>query len=123
MTTILMKSDPDRAALWKQIFNQRAPDLEFRAWPHIGDPQDITCLLTWDVPADLRAQFPNIEVVYAIGAGIDHIDLSAIPADVGLVRMVEPGIQASMNEYVVMSVLSAHRQMVGYINQQRDRAW
>ena len=118
-----MKSDPDRAALWKQIFNERAPDIDFRAWPNVGDPRDITCLLTWDVPTNLRDEFPNIELVYAIGAGVDHIDLSTIPTDVDLVRMMEPGIQASMNEYVLMSVLCAHRNLVEYINQSRDSVW
>jgi glyoxylate/hydroxypyruvate reductase A len=118
-----MKSDPARAALWKQIFNERAPDLDFRASPHVGDPHDVKCLLTWDVPSNVREQFPNIEVIYAIGAGVDHIDLTSIPRDVHLVRMIEPGIQADMNHYVVMSVLNAHRQMVGYINQQRDGVW
>jgi len=123
MTTILMKSDAARAALWKQIFNERAPEIDFRTWPEIGDADDVTCLLTWDVPAKIREQFPNLEVVYAIGAGVDHIDPSSIPRDVHLVRMVEPGIQTSMNEWVLMAVLSAHRQLVGYIDQQRRAGW
>jgi glyoxylate/hydroxypyruvate reductase A len=37
--------------------------------------------------------------------------------------MVEPGIQTSMNEWVLMAVLSAHRQLVGYIDQQRRGVW
>ena len=123
MTTILMKSDAARAALWKQIFNDRAPEIDFRTWPEIGDADDVTCLLTWDVPAKIREQFPNLEIVYAIGAGVDHIDPSSIPRDVHLVRMVEPGIQTSMNEWVLMAVLSAHRQLVGYIDQQQRAVW
>jgi glyoxylate/hydroxypyruvate reductase A len=123
MTVVFMKSEPDRAAAWKRIFNERAPWIEFRAFPDVGSAREVTCLLTWDVPADLSEQFPSLEILYAIGAGVDHIDLRSIPKHVDLVRMVEPGIRAGMNEYVVMAVLGAHRDLVAYVAQMDERKW
>ncbi len=123
MTVIIMKADPARAAQWKAIFNEEAPDIDFRIWPDAGDGGDIDCLLTWDIPDGLRESFPNLKVVHAIGAGVDHIDLTSIPDNVPLVRMVEPGIQAAMNEWAVMAILMSHRRMVDYGIQQRSSVW
>jgi glyoxylate/hydroxypyruvate reductase len=37
--------------------------------------------------------------------------------------MIEPGLSAGMAEYVCWAVLSLHRDLVGYLDQQRRRVW
>jgi glyoxylate/hydroxypyruvate reductase A len=62
-------------------------------------------------------------VLFSSGAGIDHIDFSAIPPQVQVVRMVEPGIINGMIEYVTMSVLALHRDLFDYVRMQPSGAW
>jgi glyoxylate/hydroxypyruvate reductase A len=57
-----------------------------------------------------------------VGAGIDHIDLSVVPEHIPIVRMVEPGLVDGMVEYVTMSVLAIHRNLIEYMRAPRWKA-
>lgn len=120
---LLYKSDPARGAEWAKILAQKAPDLSFRIWPEIGDPRDIRYFAAWMPPDDLMTQFPNLELLISVGAGVDHLDLSKLPLGLPIARMVEPGIVDGMVEYVSMAVLGLHRDLIDYAAQQRDEVW
>jgi len=117
------KADPNRAALWVQLFARQAPQVPFRVWPNVGDPKDVRFLAAWLPPDDLAATFPNLEVLFSVGAGVDQLNLAQIPDDVKLVRMIEPALVATMAECVSFAVLALHRDMPMYLSQQRERVW
>lgn len=121
--TFLYKADRIRGAQWAQLFEQRAPDLPFHIWPDHGDPLAVRYLAAWEPPAALATTFPNLEILFCTGAGVDHFDLSAVPASVPVVRMIEPGIAAGMVEYVTLSVLALHRDWFEYSRQQQQGRW
>ena len=120
---LLYKSDPARGAEWATILAQKAPDLSFRIWPEIGDPTEVRYFAAWMPPDDLMTQFPNLELLISVGAGVDHLDLSKLPPNLPVVRMVEPGIVDGMVEYVSMAVLGLHRDLIDYAAQQRGEIW
>jgi glyoxylate/hydroxypyruvate reductase A len=121
--SILYRSDAPRAAAWARYFAEQAPELEFRVWPDAGDLREVEYLIAWQVPADFIAQMPNLKVLFSSGAGIDHVDLSAVPPHVPLVRMVEPGIVNGMVEYVSLAVLALHRDFFDYVEHKAARTW
>ena len=67
----LYKADPARGAQWAKRFAQKAPDLPFHIWPDLGNPAAIRYLAAWQPPEDPTRTFPNLEVVFSVGAGID----------------------------------------------------
>jgi glyoxylate/hydroxypyruvate reductase A len=117
--TILYKADPERGRQWAGHFAQKAPDVPFRVWPDIG----VRYLAAWQPPADVMRTFPNLEVIFSVGAGIDQFDLAGVPPHVAVVRMTEPGIVEGMVEYVTQAVLTIHRDLFDYAAQQRERVW
>jgi glyoxylate/hydroxypyruvate reductase A len=121
--SFLYKADPARGARWAQLFAERAPEIDFHIWPSAGDPSRVRYLAAWEPPENLAATFPNVEVVFSVGAGVDQFDLSRIPAHVPVVRMIESGLVAGMVEYVTLAVLAAHRDWLSYIAQQRQGLW
>ena len=123
MTSFVYKSDPVRGRQWAEVFAREAPELSFRIWPDIGDPAEVRFLATWEPPADIRAMFPNLELLFSSGAGVDQFDLAALPPDLPVLRMVEPGIIHGMVEYVSWAVLALHRDMLQYQRQQRHALW
>ncbi|ABE36613.1 D-isomer specific 2-hydroxyacid dehydrogenase, NAD binding domain protein [Paraburkholderia xenovorans LB400] len=120
--TLLYKADPVRGALWAERFAQLAPQIPFRVWPDLGDPAAIRYLVAWQ-PGDLALTLPNLDVVFSVGAGVDQLDLSQIPAHLPVVRMIEPGIVDGMVEYVTEAVLAIHRDLFDYALQQQARVW
>ena len=121
--SFVYKSDPVRGRQWAEVFARAAPQLPFHIWPEIGDPLQVRFLAAWEPPADIREVFPNLQVLFSSGAGVDQFDLSKLPADLPVVRMVEPGIINGMVEYVSWAVLALHRDMLQYRRQQRRAQW
>jgi glyoxylate/hydroxypyruvate reductase A len=121
--TFLYKANATRGQEWARFFAARAPDLPFRLWPDVGDPAQIRYLAAWMPPDNIAATFPNLELVFSVGAGVDQFDVSRLPPHVPLIRMLEPGIAESMVEYVTMAVLALHRDLVHFIAQQREQTW
>jgi glyoxylate/hydroxypyruvate reductase A len=120
---LLYKADPVRGEHWKRLFAEHAPDIEWRAWPDIGDPQDIRYLAAWQAPDDLETALPNLEVLFALSAGVDQLDLAKLPTNLPVVRLLDPGITRGMCEYATFAVLSLHRDMLRYRQQQMARCW
>lgn len=121
-TAFVYKADPVRGRVWAEIFARQAPQLDFRIWPEIGDPAEVRYLAAWEPPADIRTQFPKLDVLFSSGAGVDQFRFDELPADLPVVRMVEPGIIKGMVEYVSWAVLSLHRDMPAYQRQQREHS-
>jgi glyoxylate/hydroxypyruvate reductase A len=120
---ILYRSDAARGAAWSRYFAEHAPDLDFRVWPDAGNLDHIEYLIAWQAPREFIASLPRLKVLFSSGAGVDHVDFTAVPPHVPLVRMVEPGIINGMVEYVSLAVLALHRDFFDYVAQKAARSW
>ncbi len=119
---VAYKSDPVRGAIWHDIFTREAPDLRLLDWAPEGEAADAPYLVAWTPPGDLPRAMPNLDVLFCIGAGIDHLPVHDLPQAVQVVRMVDPNLTASMVEYVVMAVLALHRDLPFYPDRAGCRA-
>jgi glyoxylate/hydroxypyruvate reductase A len=119
----LYKADPVRGAEWARLFASRAPHLPFHVWPDTGDPQRVRYLAAWTLPDAIERRFPNLELVFSTGAGVDQFDLAQVPQHIPVVRLAEPGVVAGMVEYATMAVLALHRDLPTYLQQQRRGQW
>lgn len=119
----LFKSSAERGTVWAGAFARLLPDMPFRTWPDVGDADDIRYLAAWTVTRDLLAGLPNLEVLFSVGAGVDQLDLSQVPPQVTVVRMVEPGLTDGMVQYATFATLALHREMLDYGQAQTDHRW
>lgn len=118
---VLYLSDAARGRIFADVFGERAPDLAF----HIGsapDPATVEYLITWTPRPDLSL-YPRLRLIFSIGAGVDQFAMADLPPQVGVVRMLDPGIARQMQEMAVMAVLAMHRDLPAYLAQARDGVW
>ena len=58
-TIFLYKSDPVRGRQWAEVFRRRAPGIDFRIWPDIGDAAQVRFLAAWEPPAGPGRALPE----------------------------------------------------------------
>lgn len=121
--SFLFLGDMGRAAKMRAVFEAEAPDIAFHDRENPGDPATIRYLATWTPPADLATLYPDLDLVFSTGAGVDQFDMTLLPPHVGLVRLVAQHLIDGMVEYVCGAVLSLHRDFFAYARAQRDVVW
>ena len=70
------------------------------------------------------AKFPNLRFVQSLWAGVDGLlGDPALPQNITLARLVDPGMAQSMAEGAIAAVLYLHRQFPAYLQQQASHTW
>lgn len=121
--TFLILSYPERVATFARMFQQDLPEVAFAGDASAVDPAEVRYLMTWDFPPDLETRFPNLELIFSTGAGIDQVVNAPLPPRARLVRMVESGVTTMVRDYCVMAVLALHRDLPAFLQQQREKVW
>ncbi len=92
----------------------------------LGEPFDrarIRYALSWRHPPGALADLPNLQVIFSLGAGVDHLFADPALPEKPIVRVVDPDLRDRMSEWVVMHALIHLRQLRRYERQQRERVW
>jgi glyoxylate/hydroxypyruvate reductase A len=87
------------------------------------DRASIRYALSWRHPPAALARLPNLEAIFSLGAGVDHLLADPALPDRPIVRVVDPDLTDRMSEWVVMHALAHLRQLRRYERQQRERIW
>src|SRR5579864_516124 len=109
---------------WKARFDAVCHDRRVVRLPETGlDPADIHYAAVWKpVPGEL-AGFPNLKVIFNLGAGVDALMADSTLPDVPLVRVAVDDLTGRMTEYVVLHVLMHHRQEPYLRASQQTKRW
>jgi glyoxylate/hydroxypyruvate reductase A len=94
------------AERWQARFDEVCHDRRVLPLPGPAfDPAEVHYAAVWKpVPGELAA-FPNLKVIFNLGAGVDAMMADASLPDVPLVRVAVGDLTARMTEYVVLHVL------------------
>lgn len=121
--TFYCNTDEVRSAIIRSALATAIPDLPFIAAGEAHDPEQVRYLFSWKALPRLRSTYPRLEVLFSLGAGVEQFNFDDLPAGAKLVRMIEPGITATMQEYVTMATLALHRNLPRYVAQKSQAEW
>jgi glyoxylate/hydroxypyruvate reductase len=109
---------------WKIRFDEVCADRRVLQLPGAKfDPTEVAYAAVWKpVPGELAA-FPNLKVIFNLGAGVDALMADKTLPDVPLVRVAVGDLTGRMAEYVALHVLIHHRQELYLRQSQRDKRW
>jgi len=122
-THILYRGPQERGDCWQELFNDALPDVVWHHWPKVERKDAIELMVTWKLPRDYQQDYPNLKVIFSVGAGVDQLDLATVPEHIKVVRMLDPGIAKGMSEFIAMHVLNIHRETFSYINSNPSASW
>jgi glyoxylate/hydroxypyruvate reductase A len=110
---------------WKRRFDEVCGDRRVVLMPDaaFNSPDEVHYAAVWKpVPGELAA-FPNLRVIFNLGAGVDALMADSSLPTVPLVRVAVGDLTGRMTEYVVLHVLMHHRQELYLRASQRERRW
>src|SRR5882757_6146760 len=87
------------------------------------EPHEVHYAAVWKPAPGALSAFPNLRVIFNLGAGVDALVADRSLPDVPLVRVSVDDLTGRMTEYVVLHVLMHHRQELYLRQSQRDKRW
>ncbi|HZE52718.1 MAG TPA: glyoxylate/hydroxypyruvate reductase A [Bradyrhizobium sp.] len=109
---------------WKRRFDEACGDRPVWLLPDgKGDPADVHYAAVWKPAPGELAGFPNLRVIFNLGAGVDALMVDSSLPKVPLVRVAVGDLTHRMTEYIVLHVLIHHRQELYLRASQLERRW
>lgn len=116
-------SDYDDFPEWEPRLKSLMPELEIADWRAVPDPESVRAAVVWKPPPGALKRYPRLQLIQALGMGVDYLfadpELPAVP----IARLVDPDLIAQMSEYVCLATLHHHRRFGEYEALQRERRW
>jgi glyoxylate/hydroxypyruvate reductase A len=109
---------------WKSRFIEVCKDRRVALLPDEPiDPSDVCYAAVWKPAPGALAAFPNLRVIFNLGAGVDALVADPGLPKVPIVRVAIDDLTGRMTEYVVLHVLMHHRQQLYLWDCQRRQQW
>jgi glyoxylate/hydroxypyruvate reductase A len=109
---------------WKRRFDEVCGDRRVALLPDAAlGPAEVHYAAVWKPAPGELAAFPNLRVIFNLGAGVDALMADATLPKVPLVRVAVGDLTFRMTEYVVLHVLMHHRQEPYLRASQREKRW
>jgi glyoxylate/hydroxypyruvate reductase A len=109
---------------WKDRFDEVCKDRPVLPLADAkSDPAAVHYAAVWKPQPGELAAFPNLRVIFNLGAGVDALMADRSLPDVPLVRVAVTDLTERMTEYVVLHVLMHHRQELYLRDSQREKRW
>jgi glyoxylate/hydroxypyruvate reductase A len=86
-------------------------------------PDEVHYAAVWKPAPGALSAFPNLRVIFNLGAGVDALVADRSLPHVPLVRVAVDDLTRRMTEYVVLHVLMHHRQQLYLWDCQRRKRW
>jgi glyoxylate/hydroxypyruvate reductase len=111
-------------ARWKARFDAVCADRPVHLLPDAAlDPANVRYAAVWKPRPGELAGFPNLQVIFNLGAGVDALIADPTLPQLPLVRVAVDDLTKRMTEYVVLHVLAHHRQEKYLRDSQRAKRW
>ena len=109
--TIALIMESWRPESWEKAIHAVDPARAVNIWPdRMENAANVRYALVWHPPHGSLQNLPALEVIFNLGAGVDHLLADPTLPVLPVVRVVLDDMTMRMSEYVVWQVLHHHRQ-------------
>ena len=109
---------------WKENFQKIAPHINLEIGLEPNHPEKVVCAMVWNQPKGALTPFKNLKLIFAMGAGVDHIlKDETIPKHIPICRVIDYQMAFSMSNYILMAVLNYHRSFYEFQDAQSKKHW
>jgi glyoxylate/hydroxypyruvate reductase A len=120
---VLIAAPTMRPEGWRKRLAAALPGRAVHMLGETFEKASIAYAATWWHPKGSLSDLPNLQAIFSLGAGVDHVFIDPNLPPVPVARVVDPDLTQRMSEWVVLHVLLHHRQQWLYDRQQREKLW
>jgi glyoxylate/hydroxypyruvate reductase A len=108
---------------WVERFTRHLPGREIVVLGEEFNREKVRYVATWGPKPGSLDHLPNLEAIFSLGAGVDHLmGYPGLP-DVPIVRVAQDDLTHRMSEYMVMHCLMYLREHARFAEAQRAKRW
>jgi glyoxylate/hydroxypyruvate reductase len=108
---------------WVERFKRLLPDRDIVVLGENFDKSTIRYVATWGPKPGSLSGLPNLEAIFSLGAGVDHLMSYPDLPDVPIVRVAQDDLTHRMSEYMVLHCLMYLRDQRRFDEDQKAKRW
>jgi glyoxylate/hydroxypyruvate reductase A len=108
---------------WVERFTRHLPDRDIVVLGEDFDRSAIRYVATWGPKPGSLSNLPNLEAIFSLGAGVDHLMSYPDLPDVPIVRVAQDDLTHRMSEYMVLHCLMYLRDQRRFDADQKAKRW
>jgi glyoxylate/hydroxypyruvate reductase len=108
---------------WVERFRRLLPDRDIVVLGEDFDRKAIRYVATWGPKPGSLDGLPNLEAIFSLGAGVDHLMTYPDLPDVPIVRVAQDDLTHRMSEYMVLHCLMYLRDQRRFDEDQKAKRW
>lgn len=121
---ILVNIHPSMGAPIVASLRKLAPEIPVWAHRDEAPPREVEAMLAWSLKPGVLQDFPALRLLCAPSAGVDKLlSVADLPADLPVVRTVDPQQHVEIAQYVVGAMLRHTRELELFATQQQSGQW
>jgi glyoxylate/hydroxypyruvate reductase len=123
MRLLLLSSAPGILQEWRAAVARAAPGIEVHGPDEEVPAAAFDAALVFAPPRGRLRRYPNLKIIFSLGAGVEQLIADPEFPDVPLVRLMSAAKQRLMNQWVLYAVLRFHRGFDRFEELQRAGRW
>ena len=109
---------------WIEALQNADSGIEILTPETVTDASKVTMAVTWKAPHGSFENYPNLNVIGSMGAGVDHLfEDPSLPKNVVLTRVVDEKLAGDMQEFVLTLCLNHIKNLPLYKKLQNNLEW
>jgi glyoxylate/hydroxypyruvate reductase A len=108
---------------WVERFRRHLPDRPIVVLGEAFDRNSVRYVATWGPKPGSLSGLPNLEAIFSLGAGVDHLMSYPDLPDVPIVRVAQDDLTYRMSEYMVLHCLMYLRDQRRFDEDQKVKRW
>ena len=123
MAILILRNDT-KSRQWKEALMAVAPDIPVYTGEESYPGEEIRMAAVWKHPEGSLGALPGLKGIHSLGAGVDFIfEDPGLPADLPIIRVVDPYLGSDMAEFVLAQVMSSLKGLMAYKADQLNNRW
>ncbi|MEL7123689.1 MAG: NAD(P)-dependent oxidoreductase, partial [Bacteroidota bacterium] len=122
MSIAIVASNRDYSILIKRL-EELLPNVVVEVYPNISDPEKVQMALAWYNQQGVWTEFPNLELISSLGAGVDHLIFDKTLPNIPVSRIVDVELAKEMRLFATMASLNYYKNLYYYLDQRQKNKW